>query len=72
MKETLGGIRVMSDQGDCRYYLALTDLEVYKKIAELGTSRHKKFEEAMAKTGDLRKALFVASSYPIDWSEKDG
>ena len=51
---------------ELQYYISLTDLECYKKIAALTTSQHKKFEEAMILTNDFRRSLFIASSYPIE------
>lgn len=69
MKEVLGGIGVMSDQEDYKYYLAMTDGEVWNKIANLTSYQRKKFDEAMILTGSFRKSLFVSSSYPVDIKE---
>jgi len=57
------------------YYLNLNDKEVEEKILTLTHWQKEKFEEALINspnpgaTEDRRRALFVASSYPLDQTE---
>lgn len=56
----------MSDIEDPRYYMALSDGEVWTKISNLTPNQKLKFDEAMMGCGSFRRALLIASSYPME------